>query len=524
MVDIPTAYSFFSNAYHTYIYIYTLPSLSFLMTSQDYIGIDQNNGGVENARNYGSIETDQSYANIENGLEPRILVLNTTLTKELKYILNKSIPNVLSFLLQYCLNAFSVFFLSRIGEDKMAAGSLAVTTFFITGPALFIGMATAADTLCLQAYGAGQLQLVGLYFQRNVVLSFIMYVPLSILWLNLGSILGIFVEDAEIVRLAQNYLRISIFEAPAIILFENGKRFVQAQGIFHATSYALAVVVPVNLILNYTLIVLDKFSIGFMGAPVSSVLSYWLLDVLLWAYVVFVDGIQCWTPIKKASFTNLSQLVSLNAYGAIMVLMECLAFEAATFMASTFGVRQLAAQLVTMTLGNMFFEIAFAVSVVGLMRIGLYIGSQDKRAAIIAVRALYLIMGTLGVTNCFMAFLYKDALADWFSNGDHELAGVISKTMTIVAIFQLLDSGVNVSLQAILRAQGRQKIGGILAIISYHCVGLAFEIYLAFHLNWQLYGLWCGLAIGLSFLSFLNLMVVVWSDWNHVMETAQKHF
>lgn len=487
---------------------------------------DQARYTIQEHQTENGANNDAEIGNATAGLvgDPEQTNSTTTVSAELKYIIIKSIPNCFSFLLQYCINAFSVFFVSRLGTDELAATSLAVTTYFISGPALFMGMATAIDTLCSQAYGAKQYKLVGLYFQRNVALSVVLFVPLMIVWINMDKILRLYVHDDKIINLTSQYIHVAIFEAPAFILYENGKRFIQAQGIFHATTYILVIVVPINLLLNYFLIINSTTAIGFMGAPISAVLSYWLLAILLFAYVVFVDGYQCWCKIDlRKIFSNLGQLIKLNVYGAVMVLSECLAFQLITIFASQINVLELAGQSVTFTISNYFFQIPFAIGVVASTRIGNYIGSKHKQNAKIATRTVYTIAISLGFTNCIVAILLRNKIAHYFANDDAKLEKIIAKSLIIVAIFQMLDCAFNVCSAAVLRAQGRQKIGGILSLLSYYVVGLVFEVYLGFVLDWRLFGLWAGLLVGMAFLSITQTFFVVKSNWDDIFEKS-KHY
>ena len=116
----------------------------------------------------------------------------------------------------------------------------------ITGYAVYQGMATALDTLCAQAYGSAKKSLVGLYFQQMVVILWLMTVPIGIVWLNSARILGAVVPDKNTADLAGTYLSVLLLGAPGYAAFEAGKRFVQSQGIFHATTLVLLTVAPLN--------------------------------------------------------------------------------------------------------------------------------------------------------------------------------------------------------------------------------------------------------------------------------------
>jgi len=106
-------------------------------------------------------------------------------------------------------------------------------------------------------------------------------VPVSITWINAEQILLSLDQDAEVASLSGLYLRIAVFGLPPYAGFELCRRYLQAQGLMHAPTLCLFVAAPLNIFLNWLLIWgPDSFRIGFVGAPIASVISTWLMFVL----------------------------------------------------------------------------------------------------------------------------------------------------------------------------------------------------------------------------------------------------
>ena len=182
----------------------------------------------------------------------------------------------------------------------------------ITCYAPFQGLATSLDTLCAQAFGSGHKHLVGLQLQRMTYFLWSMILPIAIIWFKAEDILALMIPEHRSAELAGQYLKVVIFGTPAMVAFECGKRFVQAQGLFHATTYVLMVAAPINILLNYLLV--WRFDMGFIGAPIAVVVTQNLLPLLLFLYVWLVDGSQCWGGFSKRAFSNwgMSSLVLLE--------------------------------------------------------------------------------------------------------------------------------------------------------------------------------------------------------------------
>lgn len=175
-------------------------------------------------------------------------------------------------------------------------------TASITCHAVFQGLATSLDTLCAQAYGSGHKHLVGLQLQRVLYFLWLLVIPVAVIWLNAESILALMIPERRSAELAGLYLRVSLLGVPAVVAFECGKRFVQAQGLFHATTYVLLIVAPVNAMMNYLFV--WEFGWGFIGAPIAVAVTQNLLPLFLFLYVWLIDGSQCWGGFSKRAFTN----------------------------------------------------------------------------------------------------------------------------------------------------------------------------------------------------------------------------
>ena len=312
--------------------------------------------------------------------------LRSTWQRETKTVVSYSLPLIATFFMQYSINVASIIAVGRIGRVELGAVSLANMSQAISCLAPFQGLATSLDTLCAQAYGSGHKHLVGLQCQRMTFFLLSLSLPVAVLWLFAEDVLLLIVPEPESARLAGLYLKVMIFSIPGIILFECGKRFTQAQGMFKATTYVLVAAAPINIFANWLLV--WKLELGFVGAPIAVAITENLLPLFLFLYIHFFGGKECWGGFSRRAFSNWWVMIRLALPGMIMVEAEWLAFEIMTLLSARFGSEYLAAQSVLATLTTISYQIPFPMSIAASTRVANLMGAGLVDAAKITAKVV----------------------------------------------------------------------------------------------------------------------------------------
>lgn len=392
--------------------------------------------------------------------------IHTTWQRESKVLTKYSAPLIVTFILQYSLTMATVFTVGHIGKVELGAVSLASMTANITGYAVYQGLATSLDTLCAQAYGSGRKTLVGLQLQRMVYFLWLVTIPIGVIWLSGTAILSAIVPEKETARLAGLYLKVILAGAPGYAAFESGKRYVQAQGLFSANLYVLLICAPANAIMNYVFV--WKLNWGFVGAPIAVAITDNLLPLVLFAYVYYIRGRECWGGFSRKAFKNWWPMIRLALPGLVMVLAEFLAFEILTLAASWIGSTHLAAQSVLSTLTALTYQIPFPLSIAASTRIANLIGATLADPAKVAARVAVVAAVLVGIVNITLLSSLRDYIPKLFT-GDQEVINVVADILPLCAAFQLFDA-LAACCNGILRGLGRQEIGGVVNLIAYYAV------------------------------------------------------
>ncbi|KAF2020044.1 MATE efflux family protein [Aaosphaeria arxii CBS 175.79] len=447
--------------------------------------------------------------------------LVTTMGKEARLLFKYSVPCTITYLLQYSFSLVTIFVAGHIGTDELGAVSLATMTANITGYALYEGLASSLDTLCAQAYGSGRKDLVGLHFQRMIVFMLTVTLFIGAIWFNSGVILSAMVPERHLALMAGKYLRILLASCPGYAIFEAGKRFVQAQGLFNASLFVLVLSAPLNMLFNYVFVFALDW--GLTGAACATVVSNTLLPIFLYIYIIFVapEALDCWNGFSREAFSNWGPMAKLSAAGIIMVEAEWLTYDILTFSVTHISTAHLAAQSLCMTISNVMWHIPFSVSVAVSTRLGNLVGASSLRAARIATRTYVLVFFCIGLLNAGIVVLARHSLPRFFTE-DPEVIAIAVSVMPAIAIFQLADAFTSLA-NSILRGLGRQAVGGYVNLFVYYVVAVPLSLFLCFGKpDLGLAGLWTGCVTGAWLIAGIEGAYCKMTSWKRAIEDAKE--
>jgi MATE family multidrug resistance protein len=441
-----------------------------------------------------------------------------TLKSEAKMLLQYSIPLITTFFLEQIFSIVSVLVVGHIGRSELAAVSLATMTSNIVF-ALFEGLSTALDTLCPQAYGAGDLYGVGIHFQRCTLMSLTLFIPFGIAWWFSEVMLRHLIPDAHVVELAALFLRMMLPGAPAYIVFENLKRYLQAQGIFEAGTFVLLICAPLNIFMSYTLVWNSYLGMGFTGAPIAVTLNFWFMLILLALYAIYIDGDKCWGGWSRRSLDHWIDLLQLAIPGVVMLEAESLSYEIMTLFASYFGTTYLATQSALSTLASLLYMVPFSVGIASSTRIANFIGAERVDCAKLSAEIGIYSGVIVGILNCLLMIIFKRQLAEMFSK-DKQVVEMIVEMFPLIAVVGIFDS-MNAVAGSCLRGQGMQRIGSYINLIVYYVIGIPLAWLFGYYWDFKLVGLWISIGFGMFLIGCSESWFVVQANWEKILVEAQ---
>lgn len=187
--------------------------------------------------------------------------------------------------------AVSVLFLGRLGSLELAGGALSIGFTNITGYSVLLGLASGLEPFCSQAFGSKNLDLLSLCLQRMTFILFLAIIPISLLWINLESIMLFLGQDIEITKMAATYCLYSLPDLLTNTLLQPLRVYLRSQGVTRPQMWCTFIAVIFHVPLNYMLVV--SMGLGVPGVAMASVLTNLHMVVLMMGYV-YMNGMWEW--------------------------------------------------------------------------------------------------------------------------------------------------------------------------------------------------------------------------------------
>ncbi|KAF8023394.1 hypothetical protein BT93_F0791 [Corymbia citriodora subsp. variegata] len=226
-------------------------------------------------------------------------------------------PAIFTRLSTFGIYVISQAFIGHIGSTELAAYSLVFTVLLRFANGVLLGMASALETLCGQAYGAKQYHMLGVYLQRSwivLTLCAIFLVPLFIFTAPLLKALG---QEDKIAKVAGE---ISLGLIPILFAFVISftcQMFLQAQSKNMFIAYIAAFSAVVHLCLSWLLTA--KYQFGILGAMASTILAYWIPNIGQLMFVLCGGCRDTWKGFSSSAFKDLRPVIKLSLSSGAML-------------------------------------------------------------------------------------------------------------------------------------------------------------------------------------------------------------
>ncbi|XP_057809429.1 protein DETOXIFICATION 14-like isoform X1 [Salvia miltiorrhiza] len=435
------------------------------------------------------------------------------LVEEVRRLSYIAMPMVVVSVSQYLLRAASMMMLGHLGELALSSAAIATSLSNVTGFSLLSGMACALETLCGQAYGAGQYRKLSTYTYGATVGLFLACIPVSLVWIYTENILLLTGQDPAISAEAGNY---SIWLIPSLFpyaILQSLVRFLQTQSLILPMLFSTLATLLIHLPISWAFIF--KTDLGSAGAALSIGVSYWLNVIFLGLYVNYSPKCaKTRASFSKDVFWTMGEFFRFAIPSAVMVCLEWWTFEIVILLAGLLPNPQQETSVLSicLTIETIHFLVPYSFGAAASTRISNELGAGKPRAAQLVVCAVLLLSVVEFVISGSVIFWCRNVLGYAFSN-EKSVVSYVADMIPLLCISIVME-GPQAVLSGVARGSGWQHIGAYVNLGAYYVVGIPVALLLGFvvHLNGK--GLWCGLIGGATTQSILLGLITFRIDWN----------
>ncbi|EYU34572.1 hypothetical protein MIMGU_mgv1a026854mg, partial [Erythranthe guttata] len=226
-------------------------------------------------------------------------------------------PAIFSRVATYAMFVITQAFAGHLGDLELAAMSIAITVIMGFDFGLMLGMASALETLCGQAYGAKKYGMLGVYLQRSwLVLSLCCVVTLPVL-LFAGPILEALGQPADVAEMSGV---VAVCFVPLHFSFAivfPMQRFLQSQLKNSVIAWMNLGALGVHVLLSW--LVVYRLRLGVIGTALTLNVSWWVMVLGLFFYTVCGGCPLTWTGFSADAFSGLWEFFKLSASSGVML-------------------------------------------------------------------------------------------------------------------------------------------------------------------------------------------------------------
>ncbi|KAL8142034.1 hypothetical protein V2J09_015066 [Rumex salicifolius] len=204
---------------------------------------------------------------------------------EIKKVGGIAAPLVAVVLSQFLLQVVSIMMVGHLGQLSLSSSALAISFATVSGFSLLMGMASGLETISGQAYGAQQFRKVGIQTYTAIFSLNIVCIPLSILWINMETILNLLGQDPSISHESGRFLARLIPALFAYASLQPMVRYFQSQSLITPMLVASVSALLIHIPLCWLLVF--KTGLASLGAAVAMATCMWLNVVFLGIYLRF---------------------------------------------------------------------------------------------------------------------------------------------------------------------------------------------------------------------------------------------
>ncbi|KAG8386820.1 hypothetical protein BUALT_Bualt03G0188600 [Buddleja alternifolia] len=454
---------------------------------------------------------------------------------ELKYLSQLAGPSVIVYLLNNVTSMSTQIFCGHLGNLELAASSLGNNGIQLLAYGIMLGMGSAVETLCGQAYGAHKYEMLGVYMQRSTILLMLTAIPVMLVYIFSKPVLLLLGETDRVASAAALFVYGLIPQIFAYAANFPIQKFLQAQSIVNPSAYISAAVLVVHILLTW--LVLYVFGWGLIGAGLVLSFSWWVIAVAQFVYILVSERCKTtWAGFSLMAFSGLWDFFKLSAASSVMLCLETWYFQVLVLIAGLLPNPEVALDSLAIcgAILGWVFMVAVGFNAAVSVRVSNELGARHPKSAAFSVVVSTTTSFIISFIFAILTLVFRHQLSYIFTTGK-VVSDAVSDLTPLLAIAILLNgvqpvlSGIHTYIHTYIYISlssffthyfcvavgcGWQAFVAYVNVGCYYVVGVPIGAFLAYMFNLGAKGIWTGMLGGTIIQTIILLWVTIRTDWN----------
>ncbi|CAH9141795.1 unnamed protein product [Cuscuta epithymum] len=440
---------------------------------------------------------------------------------ELKNLFRLAAPAIIVYLLNNVTSMSTQIFCGHLGNLQLAAASLGNNGIQLLAYGVMLGMGSAVETLCGQAYGAHKYEMLGIYLQRSTILLMLAGLPLLVAYLFSKQILVLLGESKSVASASALFVYGLIPQIFAYAANFPIQKFLQSQSIVNPSAYISGVTLILHIFLTW--VALYVLGWGLFGAALVLSFSWWIIVVAQFVYILLSKRCEkTWGGFSLSAFSGLWDFFKLSIASAVMLCLETWYFQILVLIAGLLPNPEVALDslAVCSTILGWVFMISVGFNAAASVRVSNELGAGHPKSAsfsvIVVTLSSFLIAAAIGI----MVIIFRHKLSYVFTGGE-TIADAVSDLAPLLSISILLN-GIQPVLSGVAVGCGWQAFVAYVNVGCYYVVGIPVGAVLGFKFQLGAKGIWLGMLGGTAMQTLILLWVTFRTNWDKEVEEAKN--
>ncbi|KAH9612101.1 hypothetical protein KSS87_002581, partial [Heliosperma pusillum] len=429
-------------------------------------------------------------------------------------------PSIIGRTASYSMLVISQAFAGHLGDLELAAISIGCNVIVSFDFGLMLGMASALETLCGQAYGAKKYYMLGVYMQRSWIVLFACSILLLPLYLFTIPLLKLFGQPDDVAELAGV---VSLWLLPLHFSFAFQfplQRFLQCQLKAGVVAWVTVVVLIVHIFVSWLFV--SVLNCGIVGVAITQNISWWVLVFGLFGYSVWGGCPLTWAGFSMEAFTGLWEFVKLSAASGVMLCLENWYYRILILMTGNLknAEFELDALSICMSINGLEEMIPLAFFIGVGVRVANELGAGNGKGAKFATMVAVGTSVVIGLFFWLLVLILHDDFTIIFSNSQPVIDAV--SQLSVLLAFTILLNSIQPVLSGVAVGSGWQSVVAYINLGCYYLLGIPLGMLMGWQFDLGVMGIWAGMIFGGTGVQTLILAIITYKcDWEKEVYALQ---